>query len=27
MDHETIVEDVRTCLEELRTEQLIQQIT
>ena len=27
MDHETIVEDVRLCLEDLRTEQLIQQIT
>jgi hypothetical protein len=26
VDHETIMEDVRVCLEELRTEQLIQQI-
>lgn len=27
VDHERIVEDVRVCLEELTTEQLIQQVT
>lgn len=27
IEHDTIAEDVRMCLEELRTEQLIQQVT